>query len=148
MPTKGAFTTLRRIGVLLIYQGHSDDCLWEDRDRVDLSLKANAVIQRPSWNSDLYRNIHEMRMIKTPSSDSPSPPQASGCHSLKLIGNQKGRWQSVDAITRLFRLMQNLERRSSFGAGLNPPVSDGSHCETLAPAPVRNADRRTDRCVS
>jgi len=36
-----------------------------------------AVIQRPSSNDDFYRNIHEMRLIKTPKSDSPSLAQAS-----------------------------------------------------------------------
>lgn len=63
--------------VLVVYQGYSRDCLWEDRDRADLSLHAKAVIQRPSSNNDFYRNIHKMQMIKTPPPDSPSPAQAS-----------------------------------------------------------------------
>lgn len=88
-----AFTTLRRIVVLVVYQGHSRDCLWEDRDRADPSLHAKAVIQRPSSNDDFYRNIHEMRLIKNPPSDSPSPASASIIiHQFGLIVDARIFW--------------------------------------------------------
>lgn len=42
-----AFTTLRRIVVPVVCKGHSRDCLWEDRDRADLSLHAKSDHSAP-----------------------------------------------------------------------------------------------------